>query len=129
MEDVVSTGTRKRQPNVRGGRKNRVRVQLSDEELAVLEARAQAEGLTLSHYLVRQALGAPPISDRAVLLEFLGIKRLVNTATSNLNQVARAANSGSYDTAAHNGAVGRIDQAAKLLNAAIDKYGIGKNRP
>lgn len=124
----MSEPTRKRQPNVPGGRKNRVRVQLSDQELAILEERAAAEGLTVSHFLVRAGLGAPPVSDRAVLLELAGVKRLVNTATSNLNQVARAANSGSYDADAHAGAVARIDRAAKMLNETLGKYGSGKNR-
>lgn len=118
----------KRQPNVSGGRKNRVRVQLSDADLAVISARAAAEGLTVAHFLVRAALGGPPISDRAVMLEFMGIKRVLSTATSNLNQVARAANSGSYDVDAHDGAVGQVEVASKRLNEAIDKWGPGKNR-
>ena len=120
MDEAV----RRRQPNVPGGRKNRVRVQLSDDELRQIEARAAAENLTVSHYLVRTALGAPPVSSRAVLLELSGLKRVVATATSNLNQVAKQANSGSYDQVAHDAAVARIDGAAKRLNSALDKHGI-----
>jgi hypothetical protein len=121
---------RRRQPRAPGGRRNRIRVQLSDADLATLTARAEAEGLTVAHYLVRTALGAPPISARAIMLEFTGIRRLVATATNNLNQVARHANSGSYDVAAHDGAVGQIETAVKRLNDSISKYGIGeKNRP
>lgn len=121
--------TRRRQPNVRGGRKNRVRVQLTDDEMAVLDQRADAEGLSVPHYLVRTALGAPPISDRAVMFEIMGIRRSIQTAANNLNQVARAANSGSYDEQAHDDAIGLITTATKRLNAAVSKYGPrGKNQ-
>lgn len=121
--------TGKRQPTVAGGRKNRVRVQLSDADLEVISARAAAEGLTVSHYLVRSALGAPPVSDRAVLIELAGVRQLIRSATGNLNQVAKAANSGSYDVAAHDGAVGQVVTAVKQLNEVVHKYGTGKNRP
>lgn len=119
----------KRQPTVVGGRKNRVRVQLSDADLEAITARARAEGLTVSHYLVRAALGAPPVSDRAVLLELAGVRTLIRSATANLNQVAKAANSGSYDVDAHDGAVGQVGAAVKRLNEVVHKYGSGKNRP
>lgn len=112
---------RRRQPNERGGRPHRVRVQLSDAQLAALTARADAENVTLARYLVDRALDAPAVSNRAILLELSGVRRLIQTATNNLNQVAKHANSGAYDSMAHATTVERVGEASALLTETLRK--------
>ncbi|ABB76095.1 mobilisation protein (MobC) [Nitrosospira multiformis ATCC 25196] len=80
---------RKQQPESRSERLN---LRLLPDERATIEARAAASGLTPTDYARRRALGgklaaAPRRADPALVLA-------VNRAGVNLNQIARALNSG-----------------------------------
>jgi len=81
---------KKQQPDTRSERLN---LRLLPDERATIEARAAASGLTPTDYARRRALGgklavvAPRRADPALVLA-------VNRAGVNLNQIARALNSG-----------------------------------
>ncbi len=78
------------------GKSNVVTFRLSDEELAAVEARAQALGMARSTYLRRAAVyfaGGASVEE----VEALGFSEAVRTlrgTANNLNQLARAANRG-----------------------------------
>jgi hypothetical protein len=75
-----------------------VTVDLSADELAVLEERAaEAGGVSVQTVLVEGALssgGESPAERRAVLRELFAVRRLLSGVANNLNQAARRANVG-----------------------------------
>jgi hypothetical protein len=80
-----------------GGRKNAVKVLLSDQERAVLAGRAAKAGLSLPRLLVETALAGDrrtASEQRGLIAEFLAVRRLVAAIGNNLNQLARVANAG-----------------------------------
>lgn len=78
----------------------RLTVRATPEEAARVRADAAAAGLTVSRYLVRQATGRESVLIGAeVRDELAALRRALSRVGSNLNQLARAANSGAYDAA------------------------------
>jgi hypothetical protein len=102
-----------------------VRVQLTDAELATLQVRAAAENLTVSHYLVRAALDAPDLSNRAVALELSGARWTVAQVGSDLRRIAEHAQDGRYDAAVHDKATGRVAAVMEVLHTVLARYATG----
>jgi hypothetical protein len=75
-----------------------VSVELSDDELQVLEQRSvEAGGITLARVLVESALcsgGETPAERRQLLVELFALRRVLSGMATNLNQAARRANAG-----------------------------------
>ena len=115
----------RRQPNAPGGRPHRVRVQLTDAELATLQVRAAAENLTVSHYLARAALDAPDLSNRAVALELSGARWTVAQVGSDLRRIAEHAQDGRYDAAVHDKVTGRVAEVIEVLHTVLARYAGG----
>ncbi|MEU0253121.1 MobC family plasmid mobilization relaxosome protein [Streptomyces sp. NPDC006184] len=116
---------RRQRPHVRNTR-------LSDEELARVTAGAKAAGLTVSGFLARSALAASRdlertvgavAGDRELITELFAARRYLGHVSNNLNQIARALNSGGRPPgleavlAATGRAVQRVQQATDQLIA------------
>ncbi|MGA5040262.1 MobC family plasmid mobilization relaxosome protein [Streptomyces olivaceoviridis] len=116
---------RRQRPHVRNTR-------LSDEELGRVTAGAKAAGLTVSGFLARSALAASRdlertaaaiAGDRELITELFAARRYLGHVSNNLNQVARALNSGGKPPvveavlAATGRAVQRVQQATDQLIA------------
>ncbi|WP_329219718.1 mobilization protein [Streptomyces sp. NBC_01485] len=78
-------------------------VRLSDQEHAIIQAGADAVGMSLASFLAHSALAAARdqsrtaatiATERHVLTELFAMRRQLGWAGSNLNQVAKALNSG-----------------------------------
>ncbi|MGW2725085.1 hypothetical protein [Streptomyces sp. NPDC001492] len=70
---------------------------MSDAEFTVVQARAIALGISVPRTLIEAAIGVPPLTrrQREVLhQELTGVKLLLGNLTNNVNQIARALNSG-----------------------------------
>ena len=82
------------------GRKARsIRVGVTDEEHAVLSVLAVNAGVSIPRLLVEAAhasrAGGPTVTEhREQLYELVAIRRLLANVANNVNQIARAANSG-----------------------------------
>lgn len=94
--DEAGQGRRSvRQRRLPGGRKNKVTVRLSDDEMTAIEDRADVAGISVPRLLVESALAgdARTASERRALInELLGARRLVAAVGNNLNQLTRHAN-------------------------------------
>jgi hypothetical protein len=85
-----------RQQRAEGGRRNRVDVKLTDEEMVQVKARAISLGVSAPRLLVETALygGVATVSERHQLYrELAAVRRLVAALGNNVNQLARIANS------------------------------------
>lgn len=89
---------RMRRERVPGGRPHRMSVDLSDDELGVLERHAaEAGGITVQKALVELALssgGETPAVRRELLVQLFALRRDLSGMATNLNQAARRANAG-----------------------------------
>jgi hypothetical protein len=120
---VERGGTESGASTQRGGRDNSVHVRLTDEELALVEARAIGAGLTTASYLaeigkaarpavlsnpleptesgevapegllVEQGRGLGVLERRAFAAELMAVRRILSGVATNLNQLAKVANS------------------------------------
>lgn len=89
---------RKRRAHVPGGRPHTHLLKTSDEEEAYLHARAAEAKMTPIAYVMDRALapeGGATVSQRdALITELYGLRKLMAANANNLNQIARAVNSG-----------------------------------
>lgn len=104
-------------------------VRLSDREHAIIQAGADAAGMSVAGYLAHSALAAArdrsrtaaTIADeRDVLTELFAMRRQLGWAGSNLNQVAKALNSGG-DAHYLNEVLVEIQRAATAAKRAVDR--------
>ena len=98
-DDAQPRGSRRRR--AQGGRPHRVVVRLTDDELVRIRGRAAVLGITVQGLLVESALTPPDAvtgmtaTERAHLLrELFRVQHKLAGAANNINQLARAANSG-----------------------------------
>ena len=117
---------RRRQANVKGGRKRYHRVMVTEEQEAALAAKADMLGVTVPKLLVDAALGLPSVSPRAALMEQAGVKRKLAEVQSciakeaaNVNTATHNANSGKWSdeewAALHEGILWRNEKLAELF--------------
>lgn len=84
-----------RQRRVQGGRGRRVEVRLTDEEYDGLARRAAVAGVSVPRFLVECGLdpsGPSPGEKRAKFATFMAVRRTLAGAATNLNQLAKWAN-------------------------------------
>lgn len=87
----------RRQNSSPQGRHVRHVVKLTAEEAGVIHERANEANVTPARYMVEAALGTAPAANPQVLIDLLlGIRRQITGETTNLNQLARAANSDTW---------------------------------
>lgn len=117
----MSTEHLRRLPREPGGRPHDVRVSLTEAQFAELRRLAEAENITPARLLVERAFGAPPVSTKAVANELMHLRRLLVNDSTNINQAAKAANSG----ALHPEVWVELRGAVKARNEALsDRYGL-----
>ena len=78
-----------------GGRRNVVKVVLTDAELLALDARATVGGVSRQRLMLEAALTGDHTTAserRALVTEFVGALRLVGRVSNNVNQLAKVAN-------------------------------------
>ena len=101
----MTAPTVRRQENVDGGRPREVRVRLTDAEYAALEVRATAERVTIARLLVQTALGSPSPSIRAMLVELMAFRLLLQSLADSLDRLADQGEVEGYNVFAHDDAV------------------------
>lgn len=84
--------------------------------------RAEAAGVTPARLLAESALGNAPTPDRRVLVgELFAIRRQIQGAAGNLNQLARSANSGAHvDSAEVMAALDSWSELTARLSTLLD---------
>ncbi|WP_030685803.1 plasmid mobilization protein [Streptomyces sp. NRRL B-1347] len=104
-------------------------VRLSDQEHALIQAGADAVGMSMAGFLAHSALAAARdqsrtaatiATERDVLTELFAMRRQLGWAGSNLNQVARALNSGG-DAPHLKEVLADIRRAANAVGKAADR--------
>lgn len=127
------TGQRRRR--ITGGRPHRVPVRFSAEEYAALRARAAAAGLTPAAYLAaavepRDRLGLARMSGeerKGWAAELAAVRRLTAAVGNNLNQLARAANSGAdIDRGQAAATIRACDRAVERVGDVLDQLHAGR---
>lgn len=86
---------RARQPRLPGGRRHKHTVRLSDAEQEQVAARAIVAGVSVPRLLVEAALAGDEQTAserRAMVAEFLAVRRLLLAVSNNVNQLAKVAN-------------------------------------
>jgi hypothetical protein len=98
MSDERASGTnlkRRRRANVAGGRRHSHRVLVTVEEQARLTVLAEEQRVTVPRLLIETTLastGETPTQRRDAMSELFALRRLLAGATTNINQLARVAN-------------------------------------
>ncbi|MFI1799374.1 plasmid mobilization protein [Streptomyces sp. NPDC020379] len=120
----------RRRPYQRGRRLHGRTARFNDEELALITAGANAAGITVAAFLAHAALAAARDLDRTaaeiasrreIVVELFAARRHLSHIGNNLNQVAKALNSGAEAPHANTvveavrRAVARVDAAAQHL--------------
>lgn len=126
-------GARRRR--VAGGRPHNVPVRFSKDEYKLLRDRAAAVGLTPSAFLAaaaepRDRLGLGRMSGeerRAWASELAAVRRLLAAVGNNLNQLARAANSGAaVDRTEAAATIDACDRAVHRVDQVLDQLHAGR---
>ncbi|MBN3932423.1 plasmid mobilization relaxosome protein MobC [Streptomyces verrucosisporus] len=108
-------------------------VRLNDQEIAVIQAGADHVGMSVAGFLAHSALAAARdqsrtaaaiATERDILTALFGVRRQLGWAGSNVNQIARALNSGAAapDVAA---ALADLQRAAQAVQRAADRVAGG----
>ena len=114
-----------------------LRVRLSDAEFASVQARAEAAGLSVAAYLAAAAEPRGPLGvahmpageRRAWASELMAVRRLVAAVGNNLNQLARASNSGAeVDPGEARAVLDACDRVVARTGDVLDHLGAGKAR-
>lgn len=95
VESAAKAPAGGRRRRVQGGRSKRVVVRLTEEEHSVLVERAAAAGVSVPRFLIECGLdptGVSPAERRAKFATFMAVRRTLAGAATNLNQLARWAN-------------------------------------
>lgn len=117
-------GHRRRLP---GGRDRRIEVRASVDEHAQLVALARSAGVSVPRLLVESTLhadGLTPSEKRARFATFMAVRRTLAGAATNLNQLARWANTEHQwptEVGAHAEAVARAAQAVQAALEDLDR--------
>ena len=100
MTDVAGSGLlgRRRRENAAGGRRIAHQVKVTVEEEAVLVRLAEQAGVSVPRLLVEAAVaggsGSTSTQRREAIVELMAVSRVLAGVATNLNQLARAVNSG-----------------------------------
>ena len=114
-DTLASAPVRRGRPRAAGVRRSQlVKVRVTPDEAAALEARARTAGLNLSDFIRQAASGAPIRSARRAALDPITIHHLALLG-SNVNQIARVLNAtGDIERA------GRMDELTTDIRSLLD---------
>lgn len=96
MSDTEAVWGRRNRRLVRGGRDMQVKAWVSEPEKLALEVRAHENGISVARLLVQSALGGGfggAVGQERLLRELTMTRTLLSRMSSNINQIARWANS------------------------------------
>jgi hypothetical protein len=124
--DATADGRRKvtRLTRVPGGRHNRVKVLLTDEEYLHIAARAEVAGVSIQRLMVEAVLagdGQTAGERRGLIDEFTGARRLVAAIGRNLAQLTEAAGAAGEIPSELSATMHAAARALGRLNEAIDR--------
>ncbi|MDP9848136.1 plasmid mobilization protein [Streptosporangium lutulentum] len=129
-DESAGRSLRERQPvrqrRQQGGRPHKHSVRMSQEEQAVVEARAGQAGVSVPRFLVEAGLAGDAATAsqlRANAAELLAARRLVAAVGVNLNQLAKVANATGEVPAALEATMVATLQFLNRLDAAAAVYG------
>lgn len=124
MDDIAPQATRRPRSGSETRQRAEVRrMRLTENERKLLEARAEAAGMTIGAFIRHQCLGQagpramrrPPVKRKA-LAQLLG---LLGNSGSNLNQIARALNSDRPIPHDIDGTLAEVRAAARAVSATM----------
>jgi hypothetical protein len=104
-------------------------VRLNEQELAIIQSGAEHVGMSVAGFLAHSALAAARdqsrtaaaiATERDVLTALFGVRRQLGWAGSNVNQIAKALNSGA-DAPHFAAALADLQRAAKAVQQAADR--------
>jgi len=143
-QDVAEQPARRRR--VQGGRRHKHSVRFTADENALVQAAADAAGLTVPHLIAETVLASltgrgtrqMPVADRRALAhELAAVRSFLAAIGGNVNQLAAAANSGNIpatgaveatmNTVAR--AVARLDTAIAPLDPRTDRHTARRDEP
>jgi uncharacterized protein (DUF1778 family) len=125
---VLADWGKRNRDDEKGGRSERFNVRLSAHERAALDVRAAQFGTTVTRLLVDSALSSGmegAVERRALVSELTQIRTLLARQSSNINQIAKWANSEAQFPADAAAAV----EASRRLMALIDEKVAEVSRP
>ncbi len=114
---------RRRRANVAGGRKHSHRVLVTEFEEARLAQLAEAQRVSVPRLLIEAALagaGETSTRRREAMVELFAIRRALAGTANNVNQLARAANTGERAPFDVHRVLGELDERLHSVDAAID---------
>ncbi|MFI7324283.1 mobilization protein [Streptomyces rubiginosohelvolus] len=109
-------------------------VRLNDQELAVIQSGADRVGMSVAGFLAHSALAAARdqsrtaaaiATERDILTALFGVRRQLGWAGSNVNQAAKALNSGA-DAPHFAAALADLRRAAQAVQLAADRVANGQ---
>lgn len=107
-----------------GGRKHQLKVRLTDEQRAKVTQRANAAGVSIPMLMVEAALSGSArtaTGRRAIVIELLGIRRLVAALGNNVNQLARVANATGQVPEELRAVLSAVERVLNRLDATVSK--------
>lgn len=126
---------RRRRENTPGGRREKIEVKVTDEEDALLRARASVAGMSVQRLMVSRALadpGSAPVDyevRRAAWEQACEVRNLIAAVGNNMNQIARNANTDAEIPEDFDAAVAATHRAMKrVLDAFGESFGF-EGRP
>ncbi|MGK5555832.1 plasmid mobilization protein [Actinomadura kijaniata] len=117
---------RARQRRHPGGRRHQALVKMSDEEYLQIAARAAVAGVSVPRLLVEAALAGDQQAAserRALVAEFLAVRRLLAAVSNNVNQLAMVANATGEVPAQLLATLHAVARVTARLEAATDELG------
>lgn len=119
----------RRRPNAPASRQIVHKVKVNEEEEAALVARSTEQGVTVARLLVESALSPEPgetATDRRNALEmFFRIERLISNIASNVNQIARVANTtGSTDLSSLREHLQQAKAAYESIDRCVERFSL-----
>ena len=114
---------RRRRENVPGGRKHSHVVRVSHAEEAQLVRLAAAQRVTVPRLLIESALAGTetPTDRRRAMAELFALRRQLSGIATNINQLARAANTDGRLAVGTTAAIEEIAPRIATIDKAIDR--------
>jgi len=107
-------------------RPRRVSLRVNEDEYRWLAGQAAKQGLSIPRFLMESAqsgsAGETITERRALLTELVGVRRLLANAANNINQLAKAANSGaSVPVAQLDAELEMLRRLGERIRSAVDE--------
>lgn len=119
---AASRGSARRH-RIEGGRKHQIKIRFTDAEYEAIAARAAEARVSVQRFLVDSALAQQHRPRRsapaALIAELAALRRLTSNLANNMNQIARALNSGANPDARIPATVDSVARTMSRLDNAL----------